>query len=275
MQRLLFFVLVCSLFVASLGLKSSIYRDRLNPIKVANGTHFTRNGNQLTIQEPNRPLVSRNLEVKENTQEKRLPINGWYTSLWSFDTYTYFFAIWEVPSTPTSNTGQILFYFNSFESTSYNDILQPVLQFNNGVAGWTMASWYGDPSGNYYESTPYSVVPGDYIWGYIALSGSTWYIESWVNGALVTYITVATSDVGATQGNAQWTNEVYNVESCAGLPPNDAIVATDIWLYGPSGYVINPTWYAEIYDTADCYPGAFYGYNSASETQTTVLTWLN
>jgi len=250
---------------ASLGAKSGIFRDRLNPIIVANGTQFFRDGNQLTIQEPNRPAVTTDLDIKKSAQDVRLPINGWYTSLWTYGTYTYYFAIWEVPQAPLSNTGQILFYFNSFESTAYNDILQPVLQFNNGVSGWTMASWYGTPAGTYYESTPYSVVAGDTIWGAIILSGSTWYIESYVNQALVTWISVSTSVEGATQGNAEWTNENYNVQTCTGLPPTNAIVASDIELLD-GGTQVYPTWYTGIY-SSDCSPSAFGNYDTA------VLTW--
>lgn len=106
-----------------------------------------------------------------------------------------------MPPTPSVSTNNILFYFNSFENNQYNDILQPVLQvyphtsslspllfpsllsfllmfifkLNNGVAGWTLASWYGSGS-QFYHSTPAPVNPGDAITGVIELQGSTWNI---------------------------------------------------------------------------------------------------
>ena len=88
--------------------------------------------------------------------------SGWIASVWTYSNYTYFNAVWKgmvrgggrevyknkgivqgvksgrgrekshintsVPPTPAVSTNNILFFFNSFESNHYNDILQPVLQ---------------------------------------------------------------------------------------------------------------------------------------------------
>jgi len=263
-------ILLCALIVCGLAsstLGASLWRDRSAAIKVANGTHFLHDGKRLIYKEPNGHLEHVTLNpVSKEVKETRLPINGWYDALWTFGTYTTYQAFWEVPPAPTSNTGQILFFFNSFESSAYNDILQPVLQYNNGVAGWTLASWYGDPSGQYYESSPVAVNPGDWIIGIISVSGSTWSINGYVNGYLASTITVSTATVGATQGNAEWTLEVYNVQTCDGLPPTNGILASTIYLANGASEVY-PSWSLDTYST-DCSPDGYGGWDSA------VLLWF-
>jgi len=230
---------------------------------VANGTHFVHDGLSLQIQEAGNPIVHEKLT--DITQHKRLPINGWYISLWTFAAYTYYQAVWTVPPVPSYNNGQVLFYFNSLENNPVTDILQPVLEFNDIITGWSLASWYG-VNGNYYYSNPVAVTPGQTIYGIIELSGSTWYILGYVNGNLVTELTVSTSSVGG-QASAQWVNEVYNVDTCTSLPSSNTITASDIYLeVGSAGQ--NPVWYSSIY-SSDCSPSV------SATTSTATLNWVS
>jgi hypothetical protein len=169
-----------------------------------------------------------------------------------------------VPDTPSNNDGQILFFFNSFENSEYNDILQPVLQFNNIIGGWSLASWYG-AGGQYYHTDATAVNVGDVITGIIELSGSTWSIYGYVNGALKTQITVGSGSVG-TQTSAQFAMEVYSVSSCNMYPPQNYVIVNAIELRGGNGNTVSPGWTSSI-NSNGCNANA-YGSGSAVE-----ITW--
>jgi len=283
MYRTIFFVLVVCLAVCALaagpvapqrpagpvapqrptGPRRNLDRTRVTIVE--NGTHFVRNGDNLIVKQPSGKMSVNEIHRNESLSQKRLPINGWYTSLWTNGPYDLFTAYWEVPPYPATDNGQILFYFNSLENNPVNDILQPVLQLNNGISGWTVAAWYG-VGDDYYEANPTAVSPGDYIYGVIILAGGTWYIEANVNGQLANYLTVSTSEVGG-QYFAQWANENYNVEDCTYLPPTGGILAGSIYL-GYNGNEQYPSWYPEIYDNS-CTPSAY------GSTYSAALTWLN
>jgi len=172
--------LLCS--VVLLGLlaisQAQPVRDRRNAIVVENGTHFIHDGDDLYIKEPSGKITHEKLS-NTSSSHKRLPINYWYQSLSTFGAYTDFIANWQVPPTPPTNNGQTLMFFTTIEGAT--DILQPVLQFNNGPRGWTLASWYGVGS-NYYESAAVPVNTGDIIQGIVVYSGGTWFIQGFVNG---------------------------------------------------------------------------------------------
>jgi len=266
-RALLFALIICGLSFALgdiIAPKAQSLWDRRNVRVVANGTHFVHDGLSLQIQEPGRPIIHEKLT--DISQHKRtFPINGWYISLWTFNSYTYYEAQWIVPPIPSYDNGQVLFYFNSLENNPVTDILQPVLQLNNGVAGWTLASWYG-VNGVYYESDPFAVSPGDVILGVIALDESTWFIEGYVNGNFETQLQVSSTSVGA-QASAQWVNEVYNVDNCASLPSSNSITAGDIFLgVGSSWTEVYPSWEQSIYNL-DC--SASVSFSSSTAT----LNW--
>jgi len=240
--------------------------DRTKVTIVESGTHFVRNGDDLIVKQPSGKMSVNKINHHNEslTQSKRLPINGWYTSLWTNGPYDWFQAFWTVPPYPATDDGQILFYFNSLENNPVNDILQPVLQLNNGIGGWTLAAWYG-VGDDYYEATPTAVNPGDTIYGIIALSDGTWYIEAWQNNNLVNYLSVSNSEIGE-QYFAQWANEDYNVETCSYLPSTNSITANTIYL-GYNGNEVYPNWYQEIYD-GSCSPGG------SGTWDTATLTWV-
>jgi len=232
---------------------------------VENGTHIVRMSDTIVVKQPSGKVSVEQVHPYNASLEahKRLPVNGWMTSIWSNGPYDHIQAYWTVPNYPPVDNGQILFYFNSLENNPVNDILQPVLQLNNGVNGWTFAAWYGVGS-DYYEASPVSVNPGDQIIGIVELISGTWYIGGYVNGNWVTELTVSNSEVGE-QYYTQWANENYNVEACDYLPSSNSITASVLYL-GYNGNEVYPSWYNEIYDYS-CNPGASGTWDSAT------LTW--
>jgi len=271
MYHSLLALFVCGLVASALALnhvapggRNRGLTDRSRVQIVENGTRIVNDGKNIYVKEPSGKMSQSPVHNSSLTEQKRLPINGWYISLWTYAEYTYYYGVWTVPPIPTYDNGQILFFFNSLENSGGTDILQPVLQLNNGVAGWTLASWYGTPSGEYYESTPVAVSPGEQITGIIYLSGSTWVILGYVNGELETVLEVALSTEGV-QYNAEWVLEVYNVDTCTSLPATNEIVESDIILETSAGQV-SPVWYYDIYDS-DCSPSV------AANSNTAVLYW--
>jgi len=219
--------------------------DRRNSIEVANGTtiHRTENGFNVTDHRGGFHFYPAHNHSEAPAQKRD---SGWITSLWGYGTsFTYFTARWFVPPTPATNEGQVLFFFNSLESTGGNEILQPVLQYNNIISGWSLAAWYGGPAG-YFHSTPVAVHSGDSIIGYIYQSGSTWVVLGYVNSVLVAEITVSTSTISSIQPYAQLTLEVYYVTECSAYPPSDYITFEYITIVD-SGEIVSPYWYPDVY----------------------------
>jgi len=254
------------LFCFALLVASALAVDwnRANVQIVPNGTHFERNEKGISIKEPSGKTTFRSLPSAEHVSSMKRD-SGWIASTWTFDSsYNYYSAVWWVPSTPSNNNGQILFFFNSFENSAFNDILQPVLQFNNGVGGWTFAAWYG-AGGSYYEATPYPVSVGQAIQGVIELYQGTWYVTGYINNSPVTQITVSPSAVGA-QTSAQFAMEVYSVSSCNMYPSSNYVIVNQITLYDTNGNFINPSWSSSV-NANDCNQNA-YGSGSAVE-----ITW--
>jgi len=227
--------------------------------EVEDGTEFFRDGDTLTIREPSGKVTV--TQVGPSSHNKR--DSGWISSVWTFSNYTYYSAVWKVPPTPAVSTNNILFFFNSFESNAYNDILQPVLQLNNGVAGWTLASWYGAGS-DYYHSTPAPVSPGESITGVIQQINGAWDILGYVNGVLKAQITVSFSTVSA-QGNAEFAMEVYNIDTCTQYPSSNRLDIGNIVLKHANQQV-TPSFSKSI-NSNSCNAGADY------TTTTAGITW--
>jgi len=147
--------------------------------------------------------------------------------------YGGLYAEWSVPPTPTSNDGQILFYFPGLEDS--NDVLtivQTVLGWNSDyTSAWGIASWNCCENGTTYEGPPQRVSPGDTIRGLMfdtctagTLSCSTWNIVTCdlQNGACSELVN--SSSLNQTFNWAfGGAVEVYNVIQCTDYPSNGAI----------------------------------------------------
>jgi len=277
-HTLLCFLVLCNV---AFGLVSW---TRTNPHIVENGTHIEKNGTHLSFSMPSgrveHHLIAdfdtshyRRESSSSLTSKRGSSASGWVSSFWSWGTsYTYFSAQWVVPPPPVHTQSNIVFFFNSFEGKtsdggSGSDILQPVLQYNNGVGGWTLASWYG--SGSYTEATPVAVNQGDTIKGIITLVNGVWNVQGYVNNALRSTLTIAQSafNGGDVQNTAQWALEVYNMPDCSYYPPNNALTLSGIVLQDQGRGVVNPSFSVPSANSNGCNAG---GYSSGGAL---TITW--
>ncbi len=94
---------------------------------------------------------------------------------------TMFDALWNVPTSPP-NSNAIDFYFTGIQPADGSIIIQPVLQWNNIISGWSLSSWdYWN--GGSVQSTPISVATGDPIHGNMTYSNGLWVISTWKEGS--------------------------------------------------------------------------------------------
>lgn len=250
-------LLLCNV---AFGLTQASRWNRINAQVVQNGTHILRQDTSLTFYEPtlassaSSPTRTTYSTVSNGSSRKRDA--GWITSAWTYANITYYSATWKVPAAPANDPGSnIIFFFNSLESNDYSDILQPVLQYNNIILGWSLASWYGDPSGAYYHTTPVAVHEGDTIQGVISLADNAWSVLGYVNGNLQTNISVSFAVV-ASQASAQFALEVYDVAKCEMYPPSNLLTASDIVLKSATGIIL-PSWSPSVASNA-CSAGINY-----------------
>jgi len=263
-RNLLFALFLLGLLAVTFGRVSEFARKNVRIVE--NGTHIINDGTKLTFQEPSGKITAHELPENLNVPKKR--DSGWVTSYWSFGTnFTEIYGTWTVPPNPTDNVGQILFFFNSLENSAGTEIIQPVLQFQNGVSGWTLASWYviGDTSA---ETTPFPVNVGDTITGWILLSDGIWYIYGYVNGQLVAELTVSSSTIGVQPTAQAIVLEAYSPSACDQYPPTGSLTVSSVSLYDGGVQVPSPTWQTEIYPNS-CSASGF----ETSPSEVTI-TWL-
>ncbi|PMS19383.1 hypothetical protein C0Z18_13730 [Trinickia dabaoshanensis] len=116
--------------------------------------------------------------------------DGWLEASW-FNEKAPFGGIsanWLVPSAPSSDVGQVLYYFPGLEDyENVVTILQPVLGWNGfNDRAWTISSWNCCTSGNANYSSPEPVATGDTIAG--TVSGA------WAAGTVCSTWNIATVD---------------------------------------------------------------------------------
>lgn len=134
---------------------------------------------------------------------------------------TAFTTLWTVPPAPVTYDRQTLFQFNSIEPSSYDSILQPVLQYGPSSAGggkyWAVASWYVTGLSAYYSSLV-TVSVGQKLTGVIKLTSHS--------GANYNYTCRFTQFSGTNFSiknipQLTWcteTLEVYGVDQCTEFP---------------------------------------------------------
>jgi len=156
-----------------------------------------------------------------------------------------FTSTWNVPANPGAATDQTLFLFNSFEPSSYDAIVQPVLQWGPSAAGggnyWAVASWYLVGSDTYYTN-PVQVSVGQSLTGIITLTGSSGSSYNYVTeftGISGTALTVT----GAAEGY-WWTEtlEVYGVTGSNSFPDTNDTPITGITATLQSGGNPSASW---------------------------------
>jgi hypothetical protein len=186
-----------------------------------------------------------------------LVINGWLESVSATTNKSYgkIAATWIVPPSPTSDDGQILYFFPGLEDMSnVISIVQPVLQWgNNGIFGgryWLVASWNCCINGTTWYSTPLDVSVGDTILGTIipTCKPGSHYCPTW-NVVSKDQTTGKKTTLAKTHADGQIWNwafgavsEDYNLVQCGDFP-NDSSLTFTVHLYDQNQKVIpNPNW---------------------------------
>jgi hypothetical protein len=186
------------------------------------------------------------LKHKQNrTKNVGQPLDGWldYAGYYPPNEVVSFTGYYLVPPNPSSNSGQVLFYFigtENFQTSGTLTILQPVLTWGNGLNGWSIASWNCCPSGMQTESTPFQGFgAGDTLYGSIQASGGNWVvISSWPASGQSTTLSVPSAN-----RDFDWidvTLETYTVTSCNQFP-NGPMVFSDMVFTDQSGQT-SPVW---------------------------------
>lgn len=145
-------------------------------------------------------------------------VSGWveYASITTSTSFGGIIGTWTVPPGPSSNNGQILFFFPGLEDdTDVVTILQPVMAWNecystnpsnctDHFSGWSIASWNCCYDNVELYSSPMGVSTGDLIFGEVfsncdagLLSCPSWFVMAEDAGKGSTSLT-STSNYGQT-----------------------------------------------------------------------------
>jgi len=197
------------------------------------------------------------VDAKELRGVNPLVINGWLESVSATTSNSYgkIVATWTVPPAPTSNDGQLLYFFPGFEDASdVISILQPVMQWGVGYAGggayWLMSSWNCCINGTTWYSPLLDVNVGDTILGAIAPTCkpgnnycATWNVLSEdVTTGKKTILAKTTADGQIWNWAFGAVSEDYGLVQCSDFPDNSGLTFT-VHLYDQNGKVItNPGW---------------------------------
>ncbi|PPQ68674.1 hypothetical protein CVT26_002957 [Gymnopilus dilepis] len=169
----------------------------------------------------------------------------------------FFGTNWNVPPTPSSWDGQLLYWFNGLVPGDFNGILQPVLQYGTSPAGggqyYAIASWWLIGN-NVYHSSIQQVSPGTALEGHMALTGIS------TSGGVTTYSYssyfpgYSTPSISAsTTGVLNWAYEaleIYTTASTSDLPSGSTdLTAVDI-KFNDNSHLSTIPWTA-ISDTTD------------------------
>ena len=182
-----------------------------------------------------------------------------------------------VPNGPTSNVGQVLYYFPGLEDgQNVITILQPVLAWNGfGDFRWTMTNWNCCNNGHTFHGGTINVSTGDAIHGSMKGTGcagsvcSNWKLVSKDNstGQATTFNTDS-------YGQAfDWyfggVLEAYGVTQCTHFPSNGGITFTGVKVFDMSGTQSTPAnWSSFISGGA---PSCNFVVNATQHT--TTITW--
>ncbi len=218
-------------------------------------------------------------------------INGWVesASVTTPTSYGEIVATWTVPPAPTSNDGQIVYFFPGMQDIdNVVSIIQPVLGWNmdySNISTWSISSWNCCPSnGNNYYSPFVAVNPGDVIQGTVQSdcgagteSCSTWNITT-ADQTSSQSTTLSNSSSYSQTFNWAFGGvlEAYNVTQCSDYPPNGMVTFQNIALYDYNFNLIsNPAWATTYWDPSGTPQCGYVGY--VAPTQVTLdyaPTWV-
>jgi len=171
-----------------------------------------------------------------------LDYGGWYPPAGQ-NNLNSFTSTYIVPGNPSSQDGQVLFYFIGMQDNDAPgsvNIIQPVLTWGNGYNQWYIKSWACCPSNITVSSPPvFGLGTGSRVQGVIKrFSASTWTIDSAFNNQH----TILNAQVGDYNYNwADVTLEVYSISSCADFAPGQAYF-NQLNLKDVQGQTLSPQW---------------------------------
>jgi hypothetical protein len=174
-------------------------------------------------------------------------VNGWVENsyLYAPAANPWFgkaYSAWTVPSNPSSQVSQLLYYFPGFQNLSGTlSIIQPVMQWgNNGSFGgnyWSIASWFVNTAGVAVHSTPKTVATGNIIDGSMvgssctAAGSCTWTITTKVRGSATLITTLVRTPGVVYNWAAPAALEAYNLTACNQYALNTGLyISTDLYL---------------------------------------------
>lgn len=232
---------------------------------------FDANGAPLTTETGS---LIRTLSVADG-----LSFTGWVESAHddSMGALSFLSTSWTVPSSPSENVGQTVFYFPGFQpleqrSTEYT-ILQPVLAWRRGV--WQIESWNCCTEGNANTGPIAPVSPGDSIFGSVEGSNcdESGVCDNWVvNTADVTTGAESRLDTTAYGNVMGWAFggvlEVYDVSACNQYPQTGSVTFSNLELRSTSNSPVTPNWRVDVTPRE---PQCGYGVDAADPSAVTVF----
>lgn len=214
--------------------------------------HYDRHGNAI---QPDQVVTQQQQQVHADAVKagggSTLPdVNGWVESS-SNDSHgamQWISANFSVPSSPTIDGGQTIYYFPGLEDINdVQTIQQPVLGWTGGQ--WTIASWNCCKDGNVTHSALTKVNPGDYLYGYaygVNCDGNgqcpnwTVYTQDQTNNASTTLNTSSFGQV------FNWSFggvlEAYGVKHCAQYPASGSVTFSNIVVSQVGGNAVDIDW---------------------------------
>jgi len=170
-----------------------------------------------------------------------------------------FCTSWEVPPAPTNWDGELLYIFNGLIPTSFDAILQPVLQYGDSPSGggayWAVASWFvDDASDSAYYTSVTEVSVGQSLAGVMKLvsttgsgSSTTYNWNSVFTGISGTSLSTSTTEMLTWAYEAL---EIYYVTGASDLPTG-TMSMTDISIAFQNGASPSTINWTAANDTSD------------------------
>jgi hypothetical protein len=196
-------------------------------------------------------------EAEGSTQASTPPpaFNGWIASSNSNANVTppakQMVANMVVPSGPSTQSGQVLYYFPGLEDGgAVQTILQPVLAWNGfNDKAWTMTNWNCCKSGKTWHGPTIAVATGHKIHGTMKGSSCDNASQSCASWQIVSKDkTTGQSTRFLTEGYGQafdWyfggAKEAYGVSTCSEFPANGSITFSSIRVYDLNGVESTPS----------------------------------
>lgn len=206
-----------------------------------------------------------------------------YASLTTSTSYAGVIGSMTVPPAPTSNDGQILYFYPGLQDYEVEPpegtIIQPVLGWNafSNHTKWSIASWNCCYDGTEVYSTPMSVSSGDLIIGEVYSNCSdtetcpTWYVSTEDAGKGSTTLTDTSSYSQTFNWGFGAAMEVYSVAQCSDYPSNGSITISGA-IYAQDGDPIDdPAWTLSANDSLS--PDCGYNVTSTSEGEELTITY--